>query len=320
MSKQPLTIWCDFIERDFLENKFQNLIKDNYIKGATSNPSIFANSILNSPAYKSQIISLKGNTPKSIYENIAIADIKRSAKIMQPLWLENKDNGYISIEIDPTLAENISKSIDEGKRLHKIINEPNVMIKVPATSEGYEIMSELSKNNIPINATLIFSPEQAKECMEVFTKNPKNKAVISVFVSRFDRASDHILKNSNLNGKLGILNAQKCYTLIEKYNNPNIRTLFASTGIKGDDFEKTYYIKNLYLPHSVNTAPLDTIEAYIQEGFSSDFITPLSESEISKQLQEIQSHNINLEQLYKNLIEEGLNAFIQAFENLLRNF
>ncbi|MDO7253748.1 transaldolase [Helicobacter cappadocius] len=317
------SLWCDFIERDFLKKDFKSLIPK--ILGATSNPSIFANSILNSPAYKAQISSMKGNNPKSIYEALAIEDVKMAASILFPLWQENKDNGYISIEIDPLLGENAGESIDEGKRLFKSIQAPNVMIKVPATEAGYEVMYELHKNNIPVNATLIFSPIQAKNCADAFKNARKNtpsnqsRSVISVFVSRFDRAVEEHLKNTpELQTKLGIYNAIECYNLIEEYDDPLIRTLFASTGVKGDKLPKNYYIDMLYLPHCVNTAPLDSIKAYLDNKESITQI-PLDKESVKKGIQAIINAGVDIQNLYKTLLKEGLEAFEKSFEDLLRS-
>lgn len=317
------SLWCDFIERDFLKNDFKALIPN--ILGATSNPSIFANSILNSPAYKSQISSMKGAPAKSIYEALAIQDVKSAAAILLPLWEKNKDNGYISIEIDPLLGDDAAKSIDEGKRLFKSIDFPNVMIKVPATQAGYEVMFELHKHNIPVNATLIFSPKQAKKCADAFkdarknNSNNESRAVISVFVSRFDRAIEQKLINTpHLQAKLGIYNALECYDLIESYDDVLTRTLFASTGVKGDKLPKSYYIDMLKLPHSVNTAPLDSIKAYLENKTSIKKI-PLDKNSIKKEMQEMMHAGVDMENLYDSLLKEGLMAFEEAFENLLRS-
>lgn len=311
LENQGFGLWCDFIERDFLHNRFQTLINEGKIFGATSNPSIFAQSFKTSSIYRDQITSLQHKSAKEIYETLAIEDVKIAAKLLRPLYDSNKDRGYISIEIDPLLCDNAQESIKEGERLFHCINEPNVMIKVPATPSGYEIMEELLKKSIPINATLIFSPDQALKCAQAFKRAREaggvGKSVISVFVSRLDRAMNADLP-SPLKNKLGIENAKYIYRLIEDFGDKETRTLFASTGVKDQSLKPSYYIDELLLPHSLNTAPLETIEAYF---FNQD-LEIKSDQNILEAFQ-----NYNLASLYTRLLEEGLKAFKESFCDLL---
>ena len=120
------SLWADFIERDYLDTEFKQLINDGIINGATSNPAIFKNAILNSPAYKEQLSTLQHLTPKEKYEALAMYDITKAADILKPLY-ENKDDGYVSIEVDPYLSNDSDKTIAEGKRLFKSIDRKNVM-------------------------------------------------------------------------------------------------------------------------------------------------------------------------------------------------
>lgn len=306
------SLWCDFIERKFLNNEFKDLIDNSVIYGATSNPSIFADSILNSVEYKKDKDKLKNLTPFEIYEKLAFEDIKTAAKSLLPLWNKNKNDGFISIEIDPRICDNAPLSIDEGRRIFKIIDMPNVMIKVPATKAGFEVMNALYIDGINVNATLVFSPNQVKESLFAFGNNENNlntaKAVISVFVSRFDRAIN--IKDSA--PKLGIYNASKCYNMIESFNNPNIRTLFASTGVKDDFIDSLYYISNLLFKNSINTAPLKTIKDFINK----DFKITKPQDCIDSYLEDF-NKNMNLDSLYSKLLDNGLDIFIESFENML---
>ena len=327
---KSFSLWCDFIERGFLENEFEKHIKSGHFNGATSNPAIFANA-LKSDAYSNDISRLKASKmqAKEIYENLACADIKKAANLLKSEY--KNGNGYISLEIDPFLAQDVGASIDEGRRLYKMINMPNVMIKVPASKEGYEIMSELSKDDISVNATLIFSKEQAIECAKAFQTGRKGKedkpwhGVISVFVSRFDRAVDANL--SDLKAKLGIANALLCYEAIEALGVEEIRTLFASSGVKagsigsdGKPLEADYYVKALKLPHSINTAPLETIQAHLLNKEDSALIEPNAAlfSDAKKTIEEISSHGIDLDALSLKLMDEGMEAFKKSFEEMLR--
>ena len=316
------SLWCDFIERDFLENKFQDIIKEEVIYGATSNPAIFESSISNSVAYGQQLQMLQANEPKIIYEELAITDIKRAAELLDDLHLENPDDGFISIEVDPSLCDDAQGTIEEGIRLYSQIGAENVMIKVPATEAGYEAMRELTSQGINVNATLIFSPLQAIKCAKALNEgikasNKDIKAVVSVFVSRFDRMCDSDLLSKGLEtGKLGIINATKCYHEVEKIANKNIRTLFASTGVKGNELRGSYYVDNLIFPHSVNTAPLATIEDWLEDGKKEES-TILSESKCDKYFDNLISNKIDLNRVYNKLLSDGLESFIESFKDLL---
>lgn len=317
------SIWCDFIEREFLENGFQNLINDKIIHGATSNPAIFEQSITSSDAYSQQINMLQANETKKIYEELAISDIKRAAQLLKPLYDKDANDGFISLEVDPTLCDDSKATVEEGIRLHRQIGYSNVMIKVPATEAGYIAMEELTALGINVNATLIFSKEQSIKCANALNngivKSGKDtKGVVSIFVSRFDRMLDSRLKSKDLEvSKVGIMNALKCYYEIEKFNNNNIRTLFASTGVKGDDLDPSYYIDNLIYKNTINTAPLATIKAWIENGSKSKS-NIISEQECDIYFENLSKRSINIDQISKQLLNEGLNAFKSSFEELLK--
>ena len=325
---ENFSLWCDFVEREFLEGEFRAMIARGKINGATSNPSIFANAILNSGAYKSDIEKLRdsGKNAKAIYENLAFSDIKSAATSLLPLWERNANDGFISIEIDPTLCDDLAQSIDEGVRIWREINMPNVMIKVPATNAGFEVMDALYGRGINVNATLIFSQNQVQKCLEAFGANPNAnhtnrapKAVISIFVSRFDRyleANPHLnpaLDSSKSTDesapKLGIYNAMKCYEIIENFGNPHIRALFASTGVKGDKIPNAYYVEKLLLKNSINTAPLATIRAFLKVDSALITIPPNIDNYLAK---------FSVDKIAKELLDAGLEAFKIEFEKMLK--
>ncbi|MDY0180114.1 transaldolase [Aliarcobacter skirrowii] len=316
------SIWCDFIERDFLENRFQEIINDGTIKGATSNPAIFESSIKSSGAYKQQLLMLQANENKAIYEELAFTDIKRAAELLEPLYKKNNNNGFISIEVDPLLCDDASLTIEEGLRIHKSLHSDNVMIKIPATQAGYIAMRELTSRGIHVNATLVFSQEQAKMCAMALDEgikasNKDIKAVISVFVSRFDREIDSDLIIKGLpHSKLGIINATKCYHIVEKFENKNIRTLFASTGVKGNELSPSYYVDNLIYPNSINTAPLSTIEAWLEIGKKEPSVV-ISEAECDTFLDLLDKNGFNVDKISNKLLNDGLEAFKISFKELL---
>jgi transaldolase len=322
------SLWCDFIERDFLNNDFIDMVDDEIVNGATSNPAIFKNAILTSPAYKEEIEMLCDDSPKEIYEALAIKDIQISADILNNIHKQS-DNGYVSIEVDPFLCDDTKATVEEAKRLTKAIHHNNVMIKIPATDAGFKAMQELISEGININATLVFSPTQGSSCLKALQKGinkfkksyPKKRvpsAVISIFVSRFDRKLDKQLKEKGLNsGLVGIYNATKIYHEVQKNSNENIRALFASTGVKGDEYDKAYYITSLLYKDAVNTAPIETIDEFFKSG-KTEIIEPVEEEKIDKFFNTIQENGIDLNTIYSNLMSEGLESFKEAFEEILK--
>jgi len=319
------SLWLDFVERDYLKNEFGSLIEKGIINGATSNPSIFANAITTSPAYKEQLTSLEGKSPKEKYEALAIEDIRTAARALRASYDAGND-GYISIEVDPLLSKDTQGTIEEGKRLFAAIGEPNVMVKVPATEAGYAAMRELLSNGISVNATLIFSPKQAQKCLKAMKKGldefevsggGRCEAVISVFVSRFDRLLDDELAKEALDvSKTGIYNAAKIYNLIEANHTPSVRTLFASTGVKGDALAADYYMTELLAAHSVNTAPLATIESFM-EANSPVAKLPIDDDILNGYFTKLDDNGFDMESIYAQLLDDGLSAFEQAFQEML---
>lgn len=312
------SLWCDFVENEFIKTELVNLIQSGKINGATSNPSIFKNAILTSNAYKNEISLNKHLDAKALYEYLAIKDIQNAANKFALNYLKD-DDGFVSLEIDPRLYDKTSESIFEAKRLYSQIARDNVMMKVPATNESFEVMSELLASGINVNATLIFSLEQTKKCVDALNNGLKifkqkqpyaqksPKAVISVFVSRFDRILNNQISHKN---KFGIANAKLAYDYIVGNADKNIKTLFASTGVKGDDLPKDYYINALAYPDSVNTAPLDSIYAYkpnldLLFKDNADFIVNSSLSADK------------YDRVCKELLSDGLEQFCIAFEEIL---
>ncbi len=324
------SLWVDFIERDFIKTTLKELINNEIIDGATSNPSIFANAITTSGAYKEQLLTLKDKSPKEKYEALAITDIKSTAKELKTCY-DRGFEGYVSIEVDPFLSNDATATIKEGIRLFKEIDEPNVMIKVPATNAGYIAMEELLARGISVNATLVFSPTQAIKAKEAmikginkfssFSDDGRAEGVISIFVSRFDRKLDSKLKELNIpTAKTGILNAAKIYNILMEKKEPAIKPLFASTGVKKEqELPQDYYITNLVAKHSINTAPLDTIYAYENNPNKGKLALPITNDAIEAHFNALKDNGIDINKIYDELMQEGLKAFEEAFSKLLKS-
>ena len=316
------SLWVDFIERSFLENEFKELIRDYKINGATSNPSIFKNAIISSKAYKEQLEGLKGLSAKEKYEELAIYDIKKAADILKPLY-EKGDDGFVSIEVDPNYANDVENTVKEAKRLWSKIDRENVMIKVPVTNAGCEAIKELISEGININATLIFDPKYATLCLEAFEEGLKRAkkevyGVLSIFVSRFDRKLDSILENKGLEkGRVSILNAANIYNIIKKRELANIKALFASTSVKGEDYPPYYYVSELIAPNSINTAPIKTIKSFVENG-SKEQKLPMQQEKIDDFFDSLGENGIDMQKVYDELLEDGLKAFVLAFEDIIK--
>jgi len=314
------SLWADFIERDYLKNQFQQLVASGTINGATSNPAIFKSAILNSFAYHQQLSSLQG-TAKQKYEALAITDIQMAADILKPLYDEN-DDGYVSIEVDPNLCHDAQQTIDEGIRLFKEIDRLNVMIKIPATSAGYEAMEVLTSMGIPVNATLVFKKEQALACAKAFKQGASKASVvvdsvISIFVSRIDRLVDPICKAHNIaQGLTGIYNASLCYETVVDMQVPKCRPLFASTGVKENKYPSYYYVDELLAYNSINTAPIETIQAFVEHGSTIKKL-PIDKIQIANHFDKLKAVGIDLEKELDQQIFDGLEAFKQAFREIL---
>jgi len=315
------SLWADFIEREYLDNEFKALIEKKIINGATSNPAIFKNAILTSNAYIAQLESLHELSPKEKYEAVAIYDIQKAADILRPLY-EKGDDGFVSIEVDPYLCDDADATIAEGIRLYNAIGRENVMIKIPATEAGYVAMEALVAKGIAVNATLIFKREQALFCLDAFENGMKKagkdvSTVISIFVSRVDRALDKILAENNIPTALtGIYNSARIYDAIERSALPSCRALFASTGVKGDSLPAHYYIEKLLAYNSVNTAPVETILAFDKDG-KKEKALPIDPTLVTEHLAKLHEIGIDLDVVLDKLIADGLEAFKEAFGEIL---
>jgi len=317
------SLWADFIEREYLDKEFRELIAQGIVNGATSNPAIFKNAILSSSAYKEQLATLSALAPKEKYEAVAIYDIQKAADILAPLY-EAGDDGYVSIEVDPYLCDDAEATIEEGKRLFAQIGRKNVMIKIPATHAGYVAMRTLVGSGIPVNATLIFQKEQALACAKAFKEGmqehgSKVDTVISVFVSRIDRALDALLaKNGVATGLSGIYNSAAIYAEVEKLDVNGCRVLFASTGVKDDSLPAHYYIEKLLAYNSVNTAPIETIKAFHTDGFRVK-VLPIEPKIIEEHFEKIRSLGVDFDVVLAKQIAEGLQSFKDAFKDILES-
>ncbi len=351
------SVWYDNIERRLLENGYlERMISERIIRGVTSNPSIFNNAISNSTDYDRDLeyLAKTGKNAMEIYETLAIADIKGACDRFQPLYETTKGkDGYVSLEVNPYLANEFKETVADAKRLWKMVDRPNLMVKIPATVEGLAAISESIFEGININVTLIFSIERYKQVIESYLTGlekrldhgmPINRiaSVASFFVSRIDTNVDKqvsdllasgkitITQANKVWGKIAIANAKFAYSVFkESFNSERFqhiqskgghiqRPLWASTSTKNPVYPDTIYVDELIGPDTVNTIPPHTLEAFLDHGKAELTLeTDISSaSEVMVTLSEI---GISIKDVTDKLEIQGVKSFTDSFTSLLNS-
>ena len=338
------SLWYDNIQRRQLENgELADLITRGEIRGMTSNPSIFNQAISKSDDYDSALIPLAwaGWDSERIFWELAIEDIQAAADLFTPLYNQtNGEDGYISLEVNPTFADDSERTLAQAETLWKRVVRPNLMIKIPATKECIPAIKQAIASGININVTLIFSLQRYQEVMEAYLCGLEERvenglpvdriaSVASFFISRVDTKIDAQLPNdSPLRGKAAIANAKLAYEFFQKYFVGNRfnklqekgariqRPLWASTSTKNPAYPDTLYVDGLIGPYTVNTVPPQTLDAFRDHGKVESALTR-NLDEARQVIEAIEALGISMEQATKELEEEGVKAFVEAFTTLL---
>jgi transaldolase/glucose-6-phosphate isomerase len=349
------SIWLDYIRRDLIENGvLKDLIEAGEIFGVTSNPSIFQSAISSSELYSSDIrrLAQAGWSAEAIFDRIAIEDIRAAADVFLPLYEKtNGLDGYVSIEVDPNLANDCEATLKEARRLWDEINRPNVMIKIPATKAGIPAIESAINAGINVNVTLIFSLERHAEVMEAYLRGLESRrdrgeavghiaSVASFFVSRVDTAVDAKLEEilrregpeaaraSSLLGKAAIANAKLAYAqfegvfyterfrMLQEVGARFQRPLWASTSSKNPAYPDTYYVDTLIGMHTVNTVPQSTLEAFRDHGVAAATLRE-DISGARAQIQATEALGISMDAVTADLEREGVEKFASAYAGLL---
>ena len=346
--KAGTSIWLDDLSRSKLTgsdpHSLPHRINHDGVRGVTTNPSIFGAAITGADEYASDIASLTGKTVDEVVRTLTTDDVRVACDLFAEIYATSKGiDGRVSIEVDPRLAHKTQETIDEGIALHALVARPNVMIKVPATKAGLPAISALIGKGISVNVTLIFSLERYSEVIDAFTAGMAQAksaglelasihSVASFFISRIDSAVDKELKaigNTDLLGKVAVANAHRAYALfLEKFSQPSWkaleesgalvqRPLWASTGVKDPAYADTLYVDTLVAPHTVNTMPQSTLDAFLDHGsVRSDAITAQMES-ASRILAALSALGISLESITDALEADGVKKFEDAWISLL---
>jgi transaldolase len=317
------------------------------VRGVTSNPTIFDKAIRESDDYDQEIQGLidKGLSVAEIYETLAVTDIREAADELAVLYEKTGGvDGYVSLEVDPTLAHDTDSTIAEATRLFEEVNRPNLMIKIPATPAGMTAIESTIASGINVNATLIFSIEQYEAVAKAYlagleerlaTGKPINSiaSVASFFVSRVDTAVDAELEkigNTELQGKIAIDNARlaqaRCLEIFSgerwdrlvKAGAQVQRPLWASTGTKNPNYSDTLYVDSLIGPDTVNTIPPATLDAFLDHGQVADTLGDDLEGAQAR-MKELERLDINLLAITDKLLEKGVELFAGSFESLIKS-
>ena len=321
--------WLDDLSRAALTSTLPERIARKEVFGVTTNPAIFQAAITKDPSYQSAIEANKHLSAEEIVELLTTEDVREACKLFRPIYEEsNGVDGRVSIEVDPRLAHNTAETIEQAKRLWSIIDQPNLMIKIPATRAGLPAITEVIAAGISVNVTLIFSLTRYAEVIDAYQAgiekcaNPKDvHSVASFFVSRVDSAVDKLLQNDELKGKAAVANARLAYELyMEKFKNyphNHQRPLWASTGVKDPAYRATLYVDTLVAPNTVNTMPPATLDAVINaEVTAAESITRNIQS-AKAELIALAEAGIDLIKITDELEADGVEKFMTSWDVLL---
>ncbi len=350
------SIWIDFIRRGtILSGELKKLIDEDGVTGVTSNPSIFEKAIGGSNDYDEAIHALadKGKNVEQIYESLAVEDIQHAADLFRPVYdrLDGAD-GFVSLEVSPRLANNTAQTIAEAHRLWKEVARPNVMIKVPATTEGLPAIQQLVGEGINVNITLLFGLPRYRKVAEAYIAGLETliaqgkplkpvASVASFFLSRIDSLLDPALERliatdesksefvEQCHGQVAILSAKAAYQIYQelfgdarfgKLKALGARTqrlLWASTSTKNPAYDDLKYVEALIGPHTINTVPSETLAAYRDHGKPSIRLDS-DAAKAAASLARLKELGIDLDAATKQLEEEGVQKFAKAFDGLMK--
>jgi transaldolase/transaldolase/glucose-6-phosphate isomerase len=341
------SIWLDFIDRKIMDSgELQKLIDEDGVRGVTSNPAIFEKAISSSSDYDQDIKELaqQGKDNEDIFYGLAISDIQRAADMFKPVYEEEVRgaDGYISLEVSPHLARDTEGTIKQARELWKAVDRENVMIKIPGTAEGLAAIRTCISEGINVNVTLLFGLERYEAVTEAYVSGLEDRAakgepinqiasVASFFLSRIDVLVDPQLDEKglgDLKGEVAIALARKAYEIYlrvfgsdrfkkleEKGATPQ-RVLWASTSSKNPAFSDVKYVEALIGPKTVNTVPMETLEAYRDHGQPEDRLEA-GIPEATEVLKKAEAAGIDLEGVSQQLEDEGIEKFNKPYDKLL---
>jgi transaldolase len=351
LSAEGVSVWLDDLSRDRIRSgNLQELIDTRSVVGVTTNPSIFQAALSKGTSYDGQVAELaaRGADVDATIRTVTTDDVREACDVLRPVWKRsNGVDGRVSIEVDPRLAHDTDKTILQAIELWKIVDRPNLLIKIPATLAGLPAITAVVAEGISVNVTLIFSVERHRAVMDAYLAGLEAAAtaghdlntihsVASFFVSRVDTEIDARLEKIGtrealaLRGKAGVANARLAYAAYEEVFCSGgrwtplaqagawvQRPLWASTGVKNPDYSDTLYVTELVAPDTVNTMPEKTLESVADHGrVHGDTITgtAAASQEIFDQLTGV---GIDLPGVFSHLEDDGVDKFEKSWQELI---
>ena len=341
------SIWLDYIRRDLITGGELDRLIGQGIRGVTSNPSIFEKAIAGSRDYDADLARfIEADAciaPSNLFDRIAVEDIRRAADVLRSVYdATDGADGFVSLEVSPNLARETEATVEEARRLWRTVDRPNLMIKVPATTEGISAVEQLISEDINVNVTLLFSLEHYEQVAGAYLRgleradDPSGIAsVASFFVSRVDTAVDRRLEAIgspdalDLRGTIAVANAKVAYRRYQElFEGPAFddlrsrggrpqRVLWASTGTKNPTYSDVLYIEELVGPNTVNTVPPATLAAFQSHGSEHGATLTEDVDDADSALKRLAALGVDLGAVTDELQDQGLAAFADSFHQLL---
>ena len=343
-----VSVWLDYIDRTLVQSgELARRITDDALTGMTSNPTIFEKALSQGTAYDAQLAALSvDRTPWAIFEAVETDDVRAACDLFRPTYAAAKGtDGFVSIEVSPGTAHDADGTVQEARRLWATVDRPNVMIKVPGTPAGCVALRRLIAEGLNVNVTLLFSCTAYADVVEAYLSGLEDRAkaghalspvasVASFFVSRVDSEIDKRLdaianpEALALRGKAAIANARLAYQLFrERFSGPRWdalaangaqvqRPLWASTGTKNPAYSDVVYVEALIGPHTVNTLPPATLDAFRDHGTVTRTVDT-DHAGAARAITQIEALGISLDAVTDQLLIEGLASFQKSFDSLL---
>jgi len=337
------SVWLDQIGRQLIESgELRRLVEEDCLRGVTSNPTIFNQAILGAPDYDDQLgqLAREGKTTREIYQALAIGDIQAGCDVLRPAYDEtNGYDGYVSFEVDPDLAFDTEKTMEQAREYWSRVDRPNLMIKIPGTDEGAPAIEEMIYEGLNINVTLLFSVAAYERVAEAFIRGLERRleegksvdpqSVASFFVSRVDSEVDKRLEGlgrEDLQGRAGLANARAAYRRFKEiFHGERFaalrdagasvqRPLWASTGVKNPNYPDTMYVDGLVGPETVNTMPMATLLAAADHAHIEGSTV---EIDPDPDLQALAEAGIDLDDVTDKLLRDGVEKFVEPMDKLL---